>query len=263
MSFVEIEYRERKDSFDMSELQCHDHYELYFLTEGERCFFYEDRMFRLSGGSFCIIPPFAMHKTSGGAYKRINVNISAELLFPFERELLQRLCDSTAFSFSRESLQLISAILGEGASVSVADTREKQAVVLSYVHALLHSLSKAVYLPISHDARTASGAVDTLILKVVSYLNSAYRDELDLGGISERFYISKNTLCARFRTAMSCSVMEYISFLRLGRAKELLRTTEKSMSEIASLCGYSSANYFSLIFKRSVGVSPCKYRKDG
>jgi transcriptional regulator GlxA family with amidase domain len=48
---------------------------------------------------------------------------------------------------------------------------------------------------------------------------------------------------------------------RQARAKNLLVTTDLSMDEIAERCGYSSANYFSLIFKKNVGLSPLNYRK--
>lgn len=261
MNFIEIEYRERSDSWGMSELQSHDYYELYFLLEGSRSFFYGNKMFNIAERAFCVIPPFSMHKTSGGSYKRININVSADLLDEWERELLGNLANNVAFSLEYEGSELIIALLREAAELSIVDTHKKQRTSAAFLHTLLHLISAHTPHPLQHNARIETAAEDTLILEVVSYLNSSYREELALGDICERFYISKNALCARFRASMNCSVMQYLAFVRLSRAKELLATTDKSMDEISLLCGYSSPNYFSLIFKKSVGISPREYKK--
>ena len=260
MDFIEIEYRERRDNWGMSELQSHDYYELYFLLEGDRNFFFGDKMFSISGRAFCVIPPFAMHKTAGGSYKRININVSPDLLTSEEIEFLSSLTSSVAFSLDRDWASLPIAMLNEAAKLSVVDAKEKQRIATAFLHSILYLLSKGKLPPIDHTAKVSTSSNDTLMLEVVSYLNTAYAEDPCLNDISEKFYISKNTLCARFRAAMSCSVMQYLAFVKLSRAKELLATTKKSMDEISALCGYSSPNYFSLIFKKSVGISPREYR---
>ena len=60
---------------------------------------------------------------------------------------------------------------------------------------------------------------------------------------------------------MNCSIMDYVSRLRLAKAKSLLRDENMSVEDVSIECGYSSANYFGLIFKKEVGVSPLNYKK--
>jgi transcriptional regulator GlxA family with amidase domain len=48
----------------------------------------------------------------------------------------------------------------------------------------------------------------------------------------------------------------------LNKAKHLLLSTDKTVNEIAELCGFSSANYFGLIFKKKENLSPLTYRKN-
>ena len=261
MSFIEIEYREREDSWGMSDLQSHDYYELYFLTEGERQFFFGEKVFNISAPAVCIIPPFAMHKTSGGRYKRVNINVSADMLYGAEANMLAEMSEVGVFSLNVPGSDIIISLLKAGAETSVIEVGERQRLCLSFVHTILHLLGKANPEPLDRSAKQRRDEGDGLILKVVSYLNDNYKYEISLDDISERFYISKNALCARFKEEMSCSVMQYLSFVRLNHAKELLATTDKSMEEISELCGYSSANYFSLIFKKSVGMSPKNYKK--
>jgi YesN/AraC family two-component response regulator len=48
--------------------------------------------------------------------------------------------------------------------------------------------------------------------------------------------------------------------LRISKAKELLKNTDKSVVEIAELIGYNDSNYFFRVFKKNTGVTPQQYR---
>ncbi len=261
MDFVEIEYKQREAEWAMSDLQSHGYYELYFLIEGKRELFFENKVFDLEAPAFSVIPPFSMHKTSGGSYKRVNVNISGKLLTERERDLLDTLASGFAFSLAGEDADALSSLLMRGAEIILADKREKHSLTLSFVHTALYMLESYKLESLEHSAPASRGRRDTAAFDVASYINEHYREPLTLEGISERFYMSKNTLCSKFKDAMRCSVMEYLSFVRINRAKALLATSDMTMERISELCGYSSANYFSLTFKKSVGISPTAYRR--
>lgn len=64
-----------------------------------------------------------------------------------------------------------------------------------------------------------------------------------------------------FTNAMHKSPREYLLQIRLTMSKNLLRNTEKALSEIAISCGFGSQAYFSYVFKRETGLTPKKYRK--
>lgn len=70
--------------------------------------------------------------------------------------------------------------------------------------------------------------------------------------------------CSRFSTVFAQengkTFTEYLTWLRLERAKELLRETEKRSSQIALESGYNDAHYFSYIFKKNEGMTPGEYR---
>jgi len=57
------------------------------------------------------------------------------------------------------------------------------------------------------------------------------------------------------------SFVQYLTALRMDRAKELLAKTESKTYEIAEAVGYTEPNYFSFSFKRHVGLSPSQYRQ--
>lgn len=261
MDFVEIEYKQRDAEWAMSDLQSHDYYELYFLLEGKREFFFENKVFSLEAPAFSVIPPFSMHKTAGGSYKRVNVNISGKLLTDREKDLLSTLSQGIAYSLGREGANELSALLLRGSEIVLADKHEKQFLTLSFVHTVLYMLESCELISLDHIRPTKGKQRDTAAFEVASYINENYREPITLESISELFYMSKNTLCSKFKNAMRCSVMEYLSFVRINRAKALLTTSDMSMEKISELCGYSSANYFSLSFKKAVGISPTAYRR--
>ena len=260
MDFVEIEYKHREAEWAMSDLQSHDYYELYFLAEGRREFFFENKVFDLDAPAFSVIPPFSMHKTAGGSYKRVNVNISANLLTSGEKVFLDNLSKGVAFSLNRADTDALVALLIKGSEIMLADKREKQFLTLSFVHTAIYVLESCKLKSLDYNEPVRGKRKDTAALEVAAYINEHYREPLTLEGISELFYMSKNTLCSKFKAEMRCSVIEYLSFVRINHAKELLATSDMSMERISELCGYSSANYFSLSFKRSVGISPTGYR---
>ena len=95
----------------------------------------------------------------------------------------------------------------------------------------------------------------------VEYIKNNPSEKITIEMLCKKFFFTKSNLFRRFKLAMDCSISEYIYFVKIGLAKDLLYKTNKSIEEIAFLCGFSSLNYFSLMFKKKVGVSPANYRK--
>lgn len=261
MSFVEIEYRERKKPFAMTALQAHDYYEIYCLIEGERQVFFENCMFTLTGGSICVIPPFKMHKMEGGPYKRVNLYVSPDLLDAGENSFLLQCAERVAFGLEKERAELFFSIVdGLIKTENEAVRGDKNVTALTRVLLCILRSSELISIP-TVTVEKATEKDNRLILQIIDYINAHLEQNICLDDLSSRFFISKNSLCKKFRSVMRCSVAEYIMGARQARAKNLLVTTDLPMEEIAERCGYSSANYFSLIFKKNVGLSPLNYRK--
>ena len=126
---------------------------------------------------------------------------------------------------------------------------------------LLHFLKQDCLQPLNPCAAKDDALSSSRAMRVVAYINDHYQKEFSIQDLCERFFVSKNVLCSEFRRLMRCSVMQYRQFMRISKAKELLSSTNKSVKKIAEECGFSSENYFSLIFKREVSMLPTNYRK--
>lgn len=80
--------------------------------------------------------------------------------------------------------------------------------------------------------------------------------------IADSLYISKAYLSEMFKQATGVSLSEYISMVKIERAKFLLTNSTLKNYEIANLLGYNDHEYFSKVFKKNMGVSPTIYRKE-
>lgn len=263
MSFIEIEYRQQKKEWNMANLQSHSFYEIYYLIKGERNIFIEDKIFTLRENSIVIIPPFHMHKTEGGPYKRINLYISADLLDETESKFLNSCSHFLVFQVkNKKTTNIILSLFRLFFSKTDKTDLLKKKYSLSIAKTFLYILQSSTLQSIDSSLPSISRD-DTKndILNIVAYINNHFQENITLDLLKNTFFISKNTLCKNFQKVMQCSIMEYCSSVRLNEAKHLLKTTKKSMEDIADLCGFSSANYFSLLFKSKTGLSPSAYRK--
>lgn len=262
MNFLEIEYKKVNQSVNMSYMQFHDYYELYFLLSGKREIFVENKLFLLEPNCMYIIPPFSMHKTEGSAYERINIYISKSMMTASENAFLQKLCEQTVFILQPKQMQFIVPILKETAAAQIADRGKRNNFLLAFTKAVLAYLQNQPLMPLAPSSVTQyTNKSYSVILQVVAFINKEYSQHITLDLLHKKFYVSKNTLCKQFQKQMGCSLIQYVTHTRINKAKMHLSTTNKKISEIAELCGFPSANYLGLVFKKQVGISPMDYRK--
>lgn len=102
---------------------------------------------------------------------------------------------------------------------------------------------------------------DQKLGEIQSYLEKNYMQPCSLEKLSKQFYMSKYYLSREFKQRYGEGISSYLTKLRITRAKELLRFSDMSISEIASSCGVNDSNHFLKTFKKVEGVTPTEYRK--
>lgn len=98
------------------------------------------------------------------------------------------------------------------------------------------------------------------IHRVTDFIKSHYAGKLTLEQIAASVHLSPSHISGLFRKETGQTVSAYISYVRIEKSKQLLKTTQLSISEIASLCGFEEQSYFSRVFRKQTGVSPKAYR---
>ncbi len=93
------------------------------------------------------------------------------------------------------------------------------------------------------------------------YLSQHFADpNLMLQDVVPAVSMSNSRFSTVFAQQSGKTFTEYLTALRLNRARELLRGTEKRTAEIAFEVGYNDAHYFSYLFKKNLGLTPSEYR---
>ena len=108
-----------------------------------------------------------------------------------------------------------------------------------------------------------SGNKNRSILKTaVDFIDQHYMEEdMSLNKAANAANVSANHFSALFSQNMGQTFIEYLTSLRMDKAKEYLRCTGMRSSEIAGEVGYKDAHYFSYLFKKTQGMTPSDYRK--
>ncbi len=101
-----------------------------------------------------------------------------------------------------------------------------------------------------------------LLMPVLGFIDDHFSEDFSLTVLAELAGVSSQHLCRVFKETMHMRPNEYLTYRRLGEAKNLLRHTNTPVAEIGILCGFPDAAYFSTVFKRYEGMSPGEYRKN-
>ncbi|MBQ8742737.1 MAG: PocR ligand-binding domain-containing protein [Clostridia bacterium] len=97
---------------------------------------------------------------------------------------------------------------------------------------------------------------------VVKFIDDNFHKDLSVDAVSRATHLSSSTLYSMIRNNFGCTLSEYINAKRVRASVELLTgQTDLSIEEISIRVGFSSAAYYTKIFKHIMGTTPLKFRK--
>lgn len=105
----------------------------------------------------------------------------------------------------------------------------------------------------SHDQQ------DDEIQKALKFIQKNYKEQLTLGMVSEYVGLSETYFSKLFTKRMGKSFIDYLTGLRIEKAKKLLESTNLKIYEISEKVGFLSVEHFSRVFKKATGQSPNSY----
>ena len=101
-----------------------------------------------------------------------------------------------------------------------------------------------------------------MLQKIITEIKTRYTENISLSELAERYGISISYLSSLVKEELHLSFSEYITAKRIQKAKELLEDETLSIEQIAEQTGYNDYFYFTKVFKKTLGISPSKYRKN-
>lgn len=97
--------------------------------------------------------------------------------------------------------------------------------------------------------------------KLKQYIDSNFTQDITLDTLAQKSHLNKYYLVHEFTKQFGCSPINYLCDVRLQTAKELLSSTNLSITDVAHSSGFSSLSYFAQAFRKHCGMSASAYRK--
>lgn len=101
----------------------------------------------------------------------------------------------------------------------------------------------------------------SVIREAVRYVQQHYHEDILISDIANHVYLTPTYLCLLFKKERGVSINEYMTQVRIEKAKQLLSERKLRLYEIANQVGYRDANYFSKVFRKVMGMNPSDYRE--
>lgn len=149
---------------------------------------------------------------------------------------------------NREALEMLDALQGQGTD-RPENSRE-----------MFHELADRLF---SLRKENQNKRLKKLTDRVDSYIAENLFRDISLTMIADTFHFHPSYLSRVYKETTGMSLSDSIASKRLIRVKELLKTDEYSISAVAAMTGFTSANYFSRWFRKWTGSTPQEFRENG
>lgn len=246
----------------------HYHYscELYYLQSGKTTYFVDDKIYVLSPGDFIFVPTGSLHKTSyrgSPNSERVILEFTDEFVGEEYRSYLEDMTRNKHIILDPEGQKYFQQIFKKIEEECDRHLPEYQAMQKLYLRQILVLIARY---RVKYTEAELFGA-RRLVQKSIVYIHNNYQQEITVQDLAKRYSISPNYFSSQFKKITGITPTEYVTLTRINAAKELLETTNKSIIQVASECGFNNSDYFTQVFKRITGTTPKKYasqyQKDG
>jgi two-component system response regulator YesN len=112
----------------------------------------------------------------------------------------------------------------------------------------------------NNEHETSKSKQKHLVAQAKKYIDRFFRNPLRLEDVAEHLQVSPFYLSRIFSRESDFSLIEYLTDARMNEAKKILSSGRYIVADVAKMVGYEDGNYFSKVFKRQTGCSPCKYK---
>lgn len=261
-----IDHRIRHVNKDVPLTHSHQYNEIYFLQSGKCNVYIDNETYCLEDGSVLFIPAFKEHTfiyPFTQDIKRTVLYISTEQLnWYFNKDFkdeINNLFINKHLQLSRKSFSNLSNIFEKIQFEKYSLDNMSELLTKAYFFELIIYLIRCQRY--THNINQKTNLSNITIGEIVNFIENNYSRQLTLPEIAAQFGISESSLTKKIKIFTNMTFKEYLTKTRIGEAKSLLISSEKSITEIAYECGYNNSNFFGDVFKKAVGMSPSSYRK--
>ncbi|MGM9936023.1 MAG: helix-turn-helix domain-containing protein [Candidatus Ornithomonoglobus sp.] len=252
-----ISQEETDSGWTMPYSHYHAAYEIYILKTGERTVITDGVEYSVKAGDAALFSSGISHRSRGDVpFSGICIHFSERYLdFYFNAEakrLLMRCFKNNVISLNDGDFSIIKYI-ADTFDKSASDNFLKLAAVLNILNR--SDTSADIGTSVINEKKIKKSQ------RIIEYVNENYVYIKRISDITELFDVSENYVFQVLRKKYNMTPKQYINKLRINNACHRLKYSDKSIKSIAHNCGFDTYEYFTNVFKKTVGCTPTEYRK--
>lgn len=264
-----IAQQKQDNNFKMHECHYHNVYEIYYLLEGRRNYFIQNRTYPVVKGDIVLINVQDIHKTMNS-----NHAVHERILIYFQKEFISSIAEQNSETnlldcFLSEHkvihLKVSEQAFVQSILIKMVEEEKKRAKGYQiYEKILLTELLLFINRHMEqyhYDGVGYNSQLQKKMSEIALFLMENYMNKLSLGIVADEFFITPCHLSRAFKKTTGFTFIEYLNSVRIKEAQKLLKETKKSVMEIAELTGFDSQTHFGRVFKGILGLTPLQYRK--
>ncbi len=256
VKLIDIRYKEKPSTYSYNR-NVHADAELYFIDKGDvHVVIANATDFVLTQGEVCVFLPNQVHSAwaeKGNAPNIFDIHFQSKIRdFP--------LLSGRKFVLGDAESNLVKTLIRESAERKAYHKEIMESLLGCLLLCLLRRVRER------NDSGEKSNSLrynlrNLLVDRTKLHVSKHLREPLSLSSIADVLFVSPSHLSHTFKKVEDCGVIEYITATRIAKAKDLLRRSSLSVTEIAGEAGFSSIHYFSRVFKLKTGYSPSQYAR--
>jgi YesN/AraC family two-component response regulator len=247
-------------SVTMSHVHYHDSYEMYYLLSGKRRYFINHQLFDLVAGDIILIPKNVIHNVLNSPGTADNEYHERYLITPKEEQIPANLRACFKQNFYRLPVHVSARIREE-----IEEMQKSFALNDDYTLQAYEAHLTNILITLLRHGNTAQESPLTRISRVMqdaaAYIDRHYNRNITLSELAEQYSYTKEYFSCEFKKTTGHGFSEHLNHVRIVHAMELLADKSLSVSDVSEQCGFNDSNYFSLVFKKAIGLSPMQYRR--
>lgn len=237
-----------------------DFAELIFVSQGLNSYYVEDHWYVMNRGDFILLNTGELHAENPDMahyFRAYSCGIANLRLAGLP---VNHLRDAAYLPLARcpeEYITYVEGILDFMIDLVVNDRKECARTCQNLAGALLSLLRNNV----SMTKKVTRLDPDTQLgLQMKAYIDQHYLGNLSLEEIAQTHFVTACHASYAFKKTMGIPPIKYITNRRLGEAQNLLLYSKLNIAQIAEQVGYPNPNYFNVVFRKNIGMSPTKFR---
>jgi len=225
----------------------HPHGELLHVVKGSVPIVVDGKSHVLQAGETVVLFPYLTHAYENAPEAEVLILLFDPRLTAFDTTFLTKkpVCSHTGSARLYPLLDRAVEMLKRG--------RPKTA--MAYVNATLGELLEILELV------PADGPTGDMTVQVLSYCTENFTEDITVKTLAQALFISESYVSKLFARNLGCGFRTYINDLRVQKAQQLLESSDLSIGQIMSACGFQNQSSFNRVFREITGTSPRQYRK--